>query len=99
MCEYTNFESNIKIIQSHKININRNSKRIESKMIVFKAIIIGLVAWQIILLLKRRKENRQNGPTYIILSPDQKHSKEPSLLIESEPPPSYYTLPTSKLAI
>lgn len=64
-------------------------------MILLKAIIIGLLTWQIILLLKRRKENNQNGPTYIVLSPDQKLSKDPSLLNKREPPPSYYTLPSN----
>lgn len=55
---------------------------------IFKAIVIGLLAWQLIQLVRRRKE-RQSEPTYIIV-PAEQVQKDPTLFDARGPPPVYY---------
>lgn len=61
-------------------------------MIIFKAIILGLLGWQLIQLLRKKKE-KPAEPTYIIVPSDQVE-KIPELFEQRGPPPSYY--PTLK---
>lgn len=56
---------------------------------IFKAIVIGLLAWQLIQLVRKKRE-KPNDPVYIVIPPDQK-----SPLKQREPPPSYYALPSN----
>lgn len=55
---------------------------------IFKVIVIGLLAWQLIQLVRRRK-GKQNEPTYVIV-PAERVQKDPTLFDQRGPPPNYY---------
>lgn len=57
-------------------------------MVIFKAIVLGLLGWQLIKLLIRKKE-KPAEPTYVIVPTDQV-GKIPELFDQRGPPPSYY---------
>lgn len=61
-------------------------------MIVFKAIVIGLLAWQLLQLIRmRRQSQRTEQNTYIVVPPENIIRKNPALLNEQSPP-SYYAV-------
>lgn len=51
---------------------------------IFKVIVLGLLAWQLIELLRKRKEKTQ--PTYIFATTEKPLEKE----AERSAPPAYY---------
>lgn len=58
--------------------------------IVFKAIVLGLLGWQLIQFLRKKKEQPQVvEPTYIIVPADQL-GRVPDVFEQRVPPPSYY---------
>lgn len=59
---------------------------------IFKVIILGLLGWQLIQLLRKKKEKPME-PTYVIVPTDQV-GKIPELFDQRVPPPAYY--PTLK---
>lgn len=59
---------------------------------IFKAIVIGLLAWQLIQLLRRKRE-KPAEPTYIVVSSDALPLKESTFLNQRGPPPSYDSPP------
>lgn len=61
-------------------------------MIVFKAIVVGLLAWELIRLLRRRRQT-QPEPTYVFIPADGLPPKEGALLNQRGPPPSYDAQP------
>lgn len=63
-----------------------------TKMILFKAIIVGILAWQLILQLRRRREQPTVEPTYVFIPPDGPQ-KDTALLSQRGPPPSYDAAP------
>lgn len=60
-------------------------------MVLFKAIVIGLLAWELVLLLRRRREKpTTTEPTYVFIPPDSSiPHKEATLLNQRGPPPCY----------
>lgn len=58
-------------------------------MIIFKAVVIGLLAWNLYQLLKKKKQPQQTDPTYIIV-PSDKVDRIPELFDQRGPPPEYY---------
>lgn len=59
-------------------------------MVLFKAIVIGLLAWELVLLLRRRRERPNTEPTYVFIPPDSSGPhKEATILNQRGPPPSY----------
>lgn len=59
---------------------------------IFKAIVIGLLAWQLIQLLRRKRE-KPAEPTYVVVSPETFPQKESTFLNQRGPPPSYDSPP------
>lgn len=59
---------------------------------IFKAIVIGLLAWQLIQLLRRKRE-KPAEPTYVVVSSDALPQKESTFLNQRGPPPSYDSPP------
>lgn len=60
---------------------------------LFKAIVIGLLAWQLMLLLRRRRSAQNTTePTYVFIPPDTTE-KDPALLNQRVPPPTYSATP------
>lgn len=57
-------------------------------LILFKVAVIGMLGWQLIQLLRKKKE-KPAEPTYIIVPSDQME-KVPEFLEQRGPPPSYY---------
>lgn len=53
---------------------------------IFKVIVIGLLTWQLIKLVTKRKEKPSEQTTYIVI-PSEATGKNPYLL--NGPPPSY----------
>lgn len=80
-------------------NINseiREKSRIQNnnKMVLFKAIVVGLLAWQLLLQLRRRREQQQPAePTFVFIPPDNATQKDTSLLNQRGPPPKYDAAP------
>lgn len=63
-------------------------------MVIFKAIILGLLGYELIKLLRKKKEKPVDPtPTYVIV-PTEQVGKIPELFDQRGPPPSYY--PTIK---
>lgn len=59
---------------------------------IFKAIVIGLLAWNLILHLRRRRE-QQADATYVFIPPDTMPQKDATYLNQGGPPPSYEARP------
>lgn len=59
---------------------------------IFKAVIIGLLAWNLILLLRRRREQPVDT-TYVFIPPDTVSQKDVAYLNQGGPPPSYEAKP------
>lgn len=59
---------------------------------LFKAIVLGLLAWQLLLQLRRRRQQRTE-PTYVFIPPDSSPEKDATLLNQRVPPPSYSATP------
>lgn len=57
-------------------------------MVIFKAIVLGLLGWQLIQFLRKKKEKPME-PTYVIV-PTEQVGKIPELFDQRGPPPSYY---------
>lgn len=55
---------------------------------IFKAAIIGLLAWNLILLLRRRRE-KPADTNYVFIPPDTVPQKDTTYLYQRGPPPSY----------
>lgn len=56
-------------------------------MVLFKAILLGLLAWQVIELVRLRRKQKQTEPIYIFPTTDKTLDKE----FERSAPPAYYT--------
>lgn len=60
---------------------------------VFKVIVLGLLAWQLVLLLRRRRE-KPAEPTYVFIPPDTIPQKDVATFLNQKgPPPSYDAKP------
>lgn len=59
---------------------------------LFKAIVIGLLAWQLLLQLRRRREKKTES-TYVFIPPDNLQEKNVALFNQQGPPPSYNAAP------
>lgn len=55
-------------------------------MVLFKAILLGLIAWQVIELVRLRRKQKQTQPTYVLATTDSPVEKE----MERSAPPAYY---------
>lgn len=58
---------------------------------IFKVIVVGLLAWQLFIQLRRRRETPVE-PTYVFIPPDSQQ-KDATLLNQRPPPPSYEATP------
>lgn len=61
---------------------------------IFKAIVIGLLAWQLISLIRNRRQ-KQPQNTYVIVPPENVIHKDPAHL-DLLSPPSYYSVSRDK---
>lgn len=59
---------------------------------IFKVIVVGLLAWQLIQLLRRRRE-KPAETTYVVVTPEALSEKESTFLNQRGPPPSYDSPP------
>lgn len=57
---------------------------------IFKAIVIGLLAWQLISMVRKRRQ-KQPQNTYVIIPPENVIRKDPAQL-DLLSPPSYYSV-------
>lgn len=67
-------------------------KEVLTVKMIFKAIVVGLLAWQLFLQLRRRREQPTAEPTYVFIPPETPQ-KDAALLNQRGPPPSYDATP------
>lgn len=59
---------------------------------IFKVIVVGLLAWQLIQLVRRRRE-KPAEPQFVFIPADVNPQKEAEFLNQRGPPPGYDSRP------